>query len=121
MNNLPRIQKNESGASTKLFFDTYGQRPIEFNAVDVDAATAFFTERGFSKEAAIITASTVLKQAKIDGVPIFEILDTIAAFSTAQLNQLVARILNNDRVSTSVVGFKFNVTIPANIARNIIP
>ena len=121
MNNLPSFIKADSAASTKLFFDTYGSGFREFNAIDIDAATAFFTEKGFSKDAALITASTILKQSKIDGVPVFEILDTIKGFDSLQLNQLIASIMNNERVSTSVVGFKVDSTMPKNIERNILP
>lgn len=120
-NNLPVTQKEDSAASTKLFFDTYGTRPIEFNAIDVDASIGFFTERGFGDEAAIVTGMTILKQAKIDGVPVFELLDSIKHFDEVQLTQVVAKILNNNRVPTSLVGYRDTVEIPKNIARNIRP
>ena len=37
--NLPApVSSTDSGAKTKLFFDEYGQEPLEFNANDVEAA-----------------------------------------------------------------------------------
>ena len=49
--NLPAKQLTDSAAKTKLFFDTYGAAPLEFNATEVDATLGFFESRGFSKEA----------------------------------------------------------------------
>jgi hypothetical protein len=73
--NLPSVTKTDSAASTKLFFDTYGQRPLEFGANEVAASIGFFTSKGFEEEAALTTAMTILRQARVDGVQVFEILD----------------------------------------------
>jgi hypothetical protein len=40
--NLPARIIQDSAAGTKLFFDNYGQEPLEFNATDVNATIAFF-------------------------------------------------------------------------------
>jgi hypothetical protein len=39
--NLPAVEINDSAARTKLFFDTYGQEALEFNATEVDATINF--------------------------------------------------------------------------------
>ena len=75
--NLPAKQLTDSAAKTKLFFDTYGTAPLEFNATEVDATIGFFESRGFSKEAASSISMTVLKQAKLENTPIFSILDDL--------------------------------------------
>ena len=54
--NLPAVTKTDSASSTKLFFDTYGSRPLEFGANEVSASIGFFTGRGFEEEAALTTA-----------------------------------------------------------------
>ena len=117
--NLPNKILQDSAAGTKLFFDSYGQSPLEFNATDVDACFAFFTSKGFSEEASLSVSSVLLKQAKLDGVPIFEFLDTISGYDTASLSRLVGEILNNNRVKTSTLGFRSNPVNPEQIARNI--
>ena len=89
-----------------LYFERYGEIPLEFSAVDVSAAVAFFTTAGFADDAAQVSALTILRQAKLDQTPIFEILDTLKGFDNKQLSQLVAEILNNDRVATSSLGFR---------------
>jgi hypothetical protein len=119
--NLPISLFADSGASTRLFFDTYGVDQLEFNAVDIDAAVGFFTSRGFDKDAALVTASTVLNQAKSEGIPVFQLLDTIKNLDEIQLTAVIAQVLNNNRVPTSFVGYRDKIQVPANIARNIRP
>ena len=116
--NLPSQTIDDSAAGTKLYFDTYGEAPLEFSSNDVDAAHTFFETAGFDKDAALVVAMTILRQAKIEGTPIFEILDTLKNYGTLQLSQLVGEILNNNRVPTSTLGFRVRDVIP-NQARNI--
>lgn len=117
--NLPSVTIEDSAASTKLFFDQYGREPLQFNANDAEAAIGFFTSRGFDTDAAIITASTLLKQAKLDSVPIFQLLDTLTSLTHVELNFLIAEILNNNRGSTSAIGFRTQSVVKTNQIRNI--
>lgn len=116
--NLPSQIIEDSAAGTKLYFDTYGEEPLEFNSNDVDLATSFFQTAGFDRDAALVVAMTILRQAKIDGTPIFQILETLRKYDTLQISQIVGEILNNNRVPTSTLGFRVNNVIP-NQARNI--
>lgn len=119
MTNLAIQPKQDSAASTKVFFDRYGQAPLEFNAVDIDAAVGFFSSRGFVGDAALITAAELLRQSKADGVPVWQYLDSLEEVDGVKLSELVSRILNNNRVSSSILGIKTDQTVPANILRNI--
>ena len=119
--NLPSITKTDSAASTKLFFDTYGKSPLEFGANEVTASIAFFSEKGFSEEAAVTTAMTILRQAKIDGVQVFEILDTLKELNGTQLSAVVAQILNKYRPNTSTLGYRAVNVVKINQTRNILP
>lgn len=118
--NLPNEANTDSAAGTKLFFDTYGQEPKEFAATDVDAAIAFFTEKGFSEEAANSTAMAILLQAKDENLPVFQILDTLKGFSSLEISEVTARILNAARQSSSIIGFKSPSVVPKYIARNLL-
>lgn len=118
--NLPIQQIEDSAAGTKLFFDSYGQEPLEFNANDVAATTSFFEKRGFDKDAAQVVSTTILKQAKLDNTPIFKILDTLKGLDNITVSSIVGEILNNNRVSTSTLGFRTTPVIPYQI-RNIAP
>ncbi len=104
--NLPSQIINDSAASTILFFDSYGEAPLEFSSVDVDATVGFFKSAGFDKDAAEITAMTILRQAKLEGEPVSAILDTIKGLGRNELSILVAEILNNNRISTSALGYR---------------
>ena len=119
--NLPAVTKADSAASTKLFFDTYGQRPLEFGSNEVTASIGFFAGRGFEEEAALTTAITILRQAKIDGVAVFEILDTLKDLNGTQLSAVVAQILNKYRPNTSSLGFRALNVVKINQTRNILP
>lgn len=116
--NLPIFNSTDSAAGTKLFFDNYGTEPLQFAASEVDATISFFKTKGFDDDAAQIVAATLLKQAKLDGTPIFKILDTIGNFDQLDLSSLVGEVLNNNRTPTSILGFRVSPVIPNQI-RNI--
>ena len=104
--NLPAQTFDDGAAATKLYFDRYGEAAMEFSSVEVDLTHSFFESKGFDHDAASVVAMTILRQAKIDGTPIGQILDTLKGFNGLSLSQLVGEILNNNRVPTSLLGFK---------------
>lgn len=104
--NLPLPNTVDSAQFTKQFFDSYGVEPLEFPGQDVESAVAFFQTRGFDRDASEITAMVLLKQAKLDGVPIFKLLDTLKTVDNFQIGALIAEILNNNRPSSSVLGYR---------------
>jgi hypothetical protein len=105
--NLPPIESSaDSAAKTKLFFDEYGQSPLEFSANDVEAAIGFFMDNGFDRDAAEITAAVVLRQAKFENMPVFKLIDQLKVMDGVKLSALVAEILNNNRPSSSALGYK---------------
>jgi hypothetical protein len=116
--NLPANNIEDSAAGTRLFFDSYGQDPLEFNANDVTATIGFFESKGFDSDAALVVSTVLLKQAKIDDTPIFQLLDTLKGFNNLQLSQLVGEVLNNNRTSTSTLGFRTE-NVSATQTRNI--
>ena len=116
--NLPARNIEDSAAGTRLFFDSYGQDPLEFNANDVSATIGFFESKGFDSDAALVVSTVLLKQAKIDDTPIFQLLDTLKGFNNLQLSQLVGEVLNNNRTSTSTLGFRTE-NVSATQTRNI--
>jgi hypothetical protein len=105
--NLPPIESStDSAAKTKLFFDEYGQAPLEFSANDVEAVIGFFMTNGFDRDAAEITASVVLRQAKFENMPVFQLIDQLKVMDGVKLSALVGEILNNNRPSSSALGYK---------------
>ena len=104
--NLPPTTTQDSASATKLFFDEYGMAPLEFAATDVEAAIGFFMGNGFDRDAAEITAAVVLRQAKLETMPVFKLLDSLKKLDGLKLSALVGEILNNNRPSSSALGFK---------------
>ena len=99
--NLPSRGITETpDGKTKQFFDAYYQKPLEFSANEVDSVINFFTKRGFDEAAARSTSSALLRQAKIDSVPIFEVLDTLKGLDEVKLSAVVAEVLNYSRQKT---------------------
>lgn len=119
--NLPSPNKQDSAEATKLYFNRYGRGPVEFLANEVTAAVAFFESKGFAQDAALSSAAVILDQAKADGVPVFEILDTLKTFDQIELSGLVSEILNNNRPSTSSLGYKDPSISVSSESRNIAP
>ena len=101
------------------FFDKYFTAKLEFASNEVDAVIAFFEKRGFEKAAAISTGSILLQQAKLDNIKVFVLLDTLKGFDEAKLSAVVAEVLNYNRLSTSVLGFKNNTATNTLEKRNI--
>ena len=87
-------------------FDQYFTNSQNFPSNEVDAVVGFFENRGFEKLAAVSTATTLLSQAGLDGVKVFELLDTLKGLESVQLSAVVAQVINYNRPSTSTIGFR---------------
>jgi hypothetical protein len=121
MNNLPSKLITDSAKATQLFFARYGQQAIEFKPDDVAAVIGFFQNREFETDVAISAALEVLKSAKQDKRSVFLLLDTLTEFNGVQLSVIVSKILNQNRLPISTLGFRSNVGIAESITRNIRP
>ncbi len=121
ISNLPQAPASDSALGTRLYFDRYGDIPLEFSSTDVDATVGFLKSRGFNDDAAILTSVILLKQAKLDAMPITELLDTLKGLKNLELSTLVGEVLNNNRTPTSTLGFKLQSTVNELQARNIVP
>ena len=117
--NLPSQLIEDSGAGTKLFFNNYGEEPLEFNANDVNSTVSFFESKGFEKDAALVVSTVLLKQAKLDATPIYQILQSLKQFNGLELSQVVGEILNNNRTPTSTLGFR-TPDVKVTQSRNIV-
>ena len=116
---LPSEKFTDSNQFVKEFFDRYYTKSLEFPANEVDAVIAFFKKRGFEEASANSVATVLLQQAKIDGVKVFKLLDTLSGLQDVQLSGLVTEILNYSRTKTSTLGFRVEQTTNYIEARNI--
>jgi hypothetical protein len=119
MTSLPTPVQTSDKKVTQVF-DNYFNKKLSFPSNEVDAVVAFFEKRGFEKASAISTATTLLNQAKLDGVKIFTLLDTLKGFNEIQLSAVVTEILNYSRLRTSVLGFKIQGSTEKLERRNIL-
>ena len=92
---------------------------VEFSASEYDAVVGFFEGRDYDTQAASSLAYILLKQARTDNVPIFQVLDTLGKATPTALSQLVAEILNSNRYKTSVLGYKQSRDTADHVNRNI--
>jgi hypothetical protein len=120
LSNLPSPAPRDSALGTRLYFDKYGEAPLEFTATDVDTTVGFLKSRGFADDAAIITSVILLKQAKLDAMPVRELLDTLKGLENLELSTLVGEVLNNNRSATSTLGFKVQSVVNPLQVRNIV-
>lgn len=118
--NLPGSTNSDSATGVKSFFDTYFIEPISFPAAEIDAAVGFFEKRGFDKLASQSTAIVLLQQAKIDGVKVFDLLDTLEGLQEIQLSAIVAEVLNYNRQKISTLGYRRESTGELLETRNIV-
>lgn len=121
MSSLPKeAPDNYSDKGVTKFFDTYFSKELSFPSNQVDAVVSFFTKRGFDKVSAISVSTTLLQQAKIDDVKIFQLLDTLSGLNEIQLSSIVTEILNYNRPKTSTLGFKRTESADKIEKRNIV-
>lgn len=120
MSSLPLESNISSDKKVTQVFDNYFTKKLSFPSNEVDAVVAFFEKRGFQKSSAISTATVLLNQAKLDGVKIFTLLDTLKGLNEIQLSAVVTEILNYNRLRTSVLGYKITQSSEKIEIRNIV-
>lgn len=119
--NLPRTAATDSSDQVKSFFDRYFQHQVTFPSNQIDAVLGYFLKRGFQEESAKSTSIVLLNQARIENIPVFQLLDTLKGLTDAQLSQVVTEVLNIYREKSSVLGFKIIQTDETIESRNIKP
>jgi hypothetical protein len=118
--NLPLSTVVGSTVEVKEFFDKYYTTKVSFPSNQIDAVIGFFTKNGFDKQSARSTGIVLLNQARVDGVNVFELLDSLSALTQVQLSQVVAQILNSYREKTSLLGYRIAQTTDTYESRNIL-
>jgi len=116
---LPSLSIDSSNDTAKLFNRQFNEE-IGYKAAEVDAVIGYFSKRGFDQTAAINTALVLLRQASIDKIPAFKLIDTLKGITDVQLNNIVAQILNLNRNKSSVLGYRIPPNTELFDQRNII-
>ena len=117
--NLPQKEKDKLEKTIEALSSTPYIEPFQFNANDYDTTVSFFVKRGFDRQPAEETAYVILQQAKIDSVPVTQILDVLTDATPAQLSELITVVLNANRYKTSRLGVRNTRTSKDTVSRNI--
>ena len=118
--NLPRKpDSRDSSTVVKRYFKTYYGKELAFPSNDVDAVIGFLENKGFDKSAALSTGTILLKQAKLDGIKVFELLDTLKGLDKLQLSYTVTQVLNFNRQKISTLGYRVTDTSKPTESRNL--
>jgi hypothetical protein len=118
--NLPLNSNTDTSTVVRQFFDKFYQYPVSFPAGEIDAVVGFFQKRGFDINSARTISIVMLNQARIDGVKVFELLDSLKTITDLQLTQVITQVMNTYRENTSLLGYKvIGATSPIE-SRNIL-
>ena len=120
LSNLPVEISSDSADFAKTYFNNYADPGNEFNSNDVEATVGYLRSAGFGEQAAIVTASILLKQAKQENIPIYSLLETLKGFESLELSSIVSTVLNQNRSVTSALGFRFTTVENQFQTRNIL-
>ena len=117
--NLPQKESDRLQKTIDDLTKTQYLEPFQFNANDYDTTVSFFVKKGFDRQPAEETAYVILQQAKIDSVPVTQILDILNKADAIQLNELLTVVLNANRYKSSRLGVRSARTSRDIVSRNI--
>jgi hypothetical protein len=113
-------QPPDSADKTRLLFDRYFTQQLSYPSNQVNAVVGFFEKRGFDELASTSVTSVLLQQAKIDGINVFELLDSLKGFDKVKLSNMVTAVLNANRSKISKLGYREPPNLDNLEARNIV-
>lgn len=120
-NNVPQPQAvKDSSQQTIKLFDNYLQQPITVDAATYDAVVGYFTSRGWLEDSAQSTAYIIIKQAILDQINPFTLIDKLKGLTDVQLSSLITELLNYNRYKSSSLGQASSFTPADEVARNIL-
>ncbi len=120
--NLPiePLQSLDNSKKTLRIFGDYFDKSVTVDSAEYDAMIAFFTDKDYDQQSAETISYVIARQAKIDQVSGFSILDQLTNTDPQELTDIVAEILNLYRFKSSLIGKKTTNETPDVISRNII-
>ena len=94
--NLPiePLQSLDNSKKTLRIFGDYFDESVTVDSAEYDAMIAFFTGKDFDQQSAETISYVIARQAKIDQVSGFSILDQLTNTDPQELTDIVAEILN---------------------------
>ena len=93
---------------------------LSFPSNEVDAVVGFFESREFDPTSARTLGTVLMQQARLDGVKVFELLDTLKGTDRLQLSAVVTEILNYNRSKISTLGYRVDSSSDKLEKRNVL-
>jgi|TARA_B110000438_G_scaffold69970_1_gene70219 hypothetical protein len=118
--NLPRVNPDDSAHTVKSIFNKYFTESLSFPSNQVDAVIGFFESRDFDPTSARTLGTILMQQARLDGVNVFELLDTLKGVDALQLSALVTEVLNYNRSKISTLGYRIDSSNDKLEKRNVL-
>ena len=120
--NLPiePIQSVDNTKKTMRIFGDYFNNAVTIHSEEYDAVISFFTKKDYTLESAETIAYVICRQARIDNVSSFIVLDKLSDTDPQELSDIVAEILNLYRFKSSLIGLKSDNPVPEVVSRNIL-
>lgn len=115
--NLPAQEQSDE---VKAFFDKFFLHQVTFPSNQIDAVLGFFLKRGFDDLSARSTAISLLNQARLENINVFQLLDSLKGLTDVQLSQVVTEVLNLYRDRRSFLGYKLSNLEETTESRNVI-
>jgi hypothetical protein len=120
--NLPfNLTEKSSSDSTVKAFNLYNDVPVELDNQTLVAMTGFLETRGFALESAENIAIVIMIQSVRDQYNPMTVLESMKKLGENDLSQIIAEILNYNRLKTSVLGSVQQITPVEFVKRNIVP
>jgi hypothetical protein len=120
-NNLPKTQVSpDSSAATLQVFDTYSVAPLNVDSATYDAMIGFFASRGFGTDSARSMSYVIIKQAILDKINPFKLIETLKGLSNVEISDVITEVLNYNRFKTSSLGTASPFSPTEEVARNIV-
>ncbi len=115
--NLPQTEQTDE---VKAFFDKFFLHQVTFPSNQIDAVLGFFLKRGFDELSARSTSISLLNQARLENVNVFQLIDSLKGLTDVQLSQVVTEVLNIYRDRRSSLGYKIITNDETTESRNIL-
>ena len=120
-NNVPNTQPaTDSATPTMQVFDTYSVAPLNIDAATYDSMIGFFESRGFGEDSARSMSYVIIKQAILDNINPFKLIETLKGLSNVEISNLITEVLNYNRYKTSSLGTASPFSPTEEVARNIV-
>ncbi len=114
------LPPQEQSDEVREFFDKFFLHQITFPSNQIDAVLGFFLKRGFDDLSARSTAISLLNQARLENINVFQLLDSLKGLTDVQLSQVVTEVLNLYRDKRSSLGYKIEAVEETTESRNIV-